>query len=245
MRAYLLSSEEGERNEAWRLISSIADATDLYPYLDLIDQYAALSGSAPGVAETADRIEVLFAPREERLRLLGSVVRGRGTLSRGTKFPRPFAILLAAREGLEELRPAVAQYLSAHELQRLRKRQLHSVPALFELCSGAETLLDAPRTAFTRILRMSESMLDERFADEGFREAFFDLASRASRNAGRSSPESPSVSLLRQIAARQLEYRMQSVPPSDVARSDARFLAATDWLKHLRRVLGLETGCIW
>lgn len=243
---HLLSRDPAVRQFTWNLLSGISNHVDLYPYLDLIETYGEGLQRPDTVGPTADLVELRFAPRSRRLQLLGNAVRfGNDTLPRGTSFPRMFAVRFAALQGLEELQPAVARYLAALEPERIRKRGLASVPALFELCAGAEALLDAPRVAFARILAFEERRLDERFVSEGFRDAFFELADIAARTVPSGSREPESLRLLQAIAARQLEYRMQSVRSSDVAPSDPRFLAPTDWLKQLRRILGLEKGCIW
>jgi hypothetical protein len=238
IRKALLGTDLSLRQPAWALLSSLAWNADLYPYLDLIDAYAEVSGFRNSVRDTADRIEVLFGPRERRVHLLAAAVRsGEGRLPRGTSLSRLTAVQWAATQGLLEFQPAVIEYLSALEPERVRYRRLHHVPALFELCGGADTLTDAPVVAFMRILEMEEGALEERFAsDEGFRQAVLDLAGSSARQIRIGGRDPAPVALLRRIVDRQLAYRSRS--PGlfpDGARPSSGEL---EWLARLQSLIG-------
>jgi hypothetical protein len=232
IRNTLLSPEAESRDKAWRILSESVWKTDLYPYLDLIDSFTPLAQKHQNVADLADRIEVLSGPRSRRIELLApAIVSGSGRLPRGTSLLRTTAILFAAQQGLVEFLPAVTEYITTLEPERIKARRLVAVPALFELCGGAATRFDAPAVAFRRILETDERTLENRFgADEGFREAVFSLVDRTCRSF-RAQKEAESCSLLRHTVSRQFEYR-GTAPSNPMTSGDS-----TDWLVRLQGIL--------
>jgi hypothetical protein len=233
VRDTLLSTDAEARDKAWTILSESLWKSDLYPYLDLIDAFTPLARKHQNVADLADRIEIASAPRARRIELFApAIVSGSARLPRGTVLLRTTAILFAARQGLVEFLPAVKEYLAVLEPERIRARRLLSVPALFELCEGAQSGWDAPIVAFRRILDMDERRLENRFLDdEGFREAVFSLVDRV-RQEFRAQKETESRSLLRRIVSRQLEYRGAPPSPNPMTSGDS-----TDWLVRLQGIL--------
>ena len=231
VRETLLSSELESRDKAWGILTEIFWKTDLYPYLDLLDAFKPLAQKNQNVADLADLVEVNFAPRSRRIELLAPLIlSGSGRLPRGTILLRTSAIEVAARQGLVEFLPAVTAYLAVLEPERIRARRLISVPALFELCGGAASRSDATVVALRRLLAIEERTLENRFpADEGFREAVFSLEYARCPLGVEKEPES--CALLRQIVARQLEYR--GTPPSPAAIPGE----STDWVVRLQEIL--------
>ncbi len=232
VRDTLLSPEPEGRDRAWRILSEVAWKTNLFPCLDLIEAFTPLAQKYQNVAELADRIEMVSAPRPQRLALLApAILSGSGRLARGTSVLRTAAIFQAARQGLVEFLPAVTEYLAALEPERIRARRMVSILAMFELSEGATTGFDAPAVAFRRILAMDERTLENRFlADEGFREAVFSLLNEPCRPFG-APKESESCSLLRQIVLRQLEYRGTPAPDGVILGRSG------DWLGRLQGIL--------
>ena len=109
-----------------------------------------------------------------------AIRRGGSHLPRGTPISRVQAVQTAARQGLDELAPLSEEYLDTLTAVRRKTLSLETAPALFELSGGAETEMEAPAVALTRLEEMNDEELFGRLQEEEpFRAAVLDIAGRA------------------------------------------------------------------
>ncbi len=162
-----------------RAMGKLKYRIDLRPYADLLGTGCGKDASrCLWQPQDADLALLNHGSRAERLDVLERVIRdGSSRLEGGTTVRRPWALKMAAEQGLEELRPLAEEYLATLTEQRTRKLGLTNALALFELCAGSASLEDAPRWAARRIRAFPDDEFATRMtSDEGFRSAVLESA---------------------------------------------------------------------
>jgi hypothetical protein len=241
IRDGLLSTDPAVRREVFSYLSQNDRWLDLRPYTDLLEQYAAIPAEGGRGLRLADDVELFRAPRERRVEACRhAITEGTVRLRRGTEFIRFTAILLAARDGLNELTDVIQAYHSEMHPKEQGELPLAQVMLRLDLGAGAKDLEDALRLASQRLAKLDATEFAGRMdSDPIFKQTVLQTARDACAANPFTHELNPGCCAIREIAARQkrlhdqrdAEMKAAGTPPAPVEIG-----GPSTWLDQLREV---------
>lgn len=210
--AGLLAGPSQESRElVFRYLNEHSRWIDLTEFADLLEQYSKLDSYPDRPLDALDMAELRKAPRSERAgTYTRSIQEGQVVLRRsGVKLLRQSALMAAAWDGLEELRPLIEAYLN--EAPRSQRATL--LPTL-ELRAGGDDANDAAIRGAKRLAAMPDQELWTRMDDAGFREAALAVVRYVCEANPFTGAVEPQCTTLQAVAERQGRLFKQKVAES-------------------------------
>lgn len=179
LRKGLLDSEPSVADGVFRYLSYNIRWLDLGPFEDIVTEYGRLDPLHYRATWLLDQAELLRTPKEGRLRIYSAaIVEGTTTLRHGRPLPRQSAMLLAADDGLAELKPLVERYYPDEPAEVRQTMPLPELLTRLELGAGAADREDANRLASERLAAMKDLEFRDRMdTDAAFRKVVEEISS--------------------------------------------------------------------
>lgn len=233
VRSGLITFNREISDETFTFLSENSRWIDLHPVSDVLEEFASSNPHCRGLGLLDDN-ELARASLPVRKELYRRAIeKGAARMNRGSGLARESAIMLAAFEGMADLRPLIDQYAGSVEPRWKEALQFNSIPALLELTEGASDRDTAAEKAATRLAAIDDKTLRTRMEnDEGFRAAVTRLTDYLCARNPLTGGVGEGCRRVKEILERQtaLEARMESSRgrvPAFTGVTDRR-----DWLER-------------
>jgi len=211
IRKGLLESPPGIANEVFGYLSRNVRWLDLQPFEDIVMEFSKTDPTHRGIW-LLDEAELLRTPKDERLRMYSAaIVEGTTTLRHGRPLPRQSAMLLAADDGLAELKPLIETYYPAEPADVRRDLPLPDLLIRLDLGAGATDREDAARLASERLVAMKDDEFRDRMdTDAAFRKVVEAISSYVCVPDPYLVRRNPGCASIKTIVKRQLELEAKA-----------------------------------
>ena len=212
IRKGLLDREPAIANEVFGYLSRNIRWLDLRPFEDILTEYSRIDPLHERAMWLMDEAELLRTPRDQRLRIYSAaIVEGTTTLRHGRPLPRQSAMLLAAADGLAELKPLIETHYPEESAEVRRDLPLPELLTRLELGAGAADREDANRLASERLAGMKDDEFRERMGtDAAFRKVVEDISSYVCIPDPYLVRRNPGCASIKAIVKRQLDLEAKA-----------------------------------
>lgn len=210
--AGLLAGPSQESRElVFRYLNEHSRWIDLTELADTLEEYGRLNEFDNRILDALDSAELRKAPRSERAAIYAKAIQeGQAVLKRGARtLLRQSALMAAAWDGLEELRPLIEAHLDEAPLS-----QRAAILPTLELRAGGDDANDAAIRAARRLAAMPDHELWTRMDDAGFREAALAVVRYVCEANPFTGAVDPQCTTLQAVAERQGRLFKQKVADS-------------------------------